>query len=40
MEILVDRKWKRDAYTIGNLYVNGKRYSDGKNYCNTLEDTD
>lgn len=40
MEILVDRKWKRDAYTIGNLYVNGKRFSDGKNYCNTLEDTD
>ena len=40
MEILVERKWKRDAYTIGNIYVNGKRFGDGKNYCNTLEDAD
>lgn len=40
MEIIVDRKWKKSAYTIGNLYVNGKRFSDGKNYCNTLEDAD
>lgn len=40
MQILVDRKWKKADYTIGNLYVNSERLSDGKNYCNTLEDTD
>ena len=34
MEILVDRKWKKEEYTIGNLYV------DGVFYCNTLEDKD
>lgn len=34
MEITVDRKYKRDAYTIGKLYVNGKFFSD------TLEDKD
>ena len=34
MEILVERKWKKDNYTIGNLYVNGKWFS------NTLEDKD
>ena len=34
MRLLVDRKWKKDTYTIGNLYVNGKLF------CNTLEDRD
>lgn len=34
MEIKVDRKWKKDTYTIGNLYVNGKYF------CNTVEDKD
>ena len=34
MKLLVDRKWKKDTYTIGNLYV------DGKLFCNTLEDKD
>ena len=34
MEILVERKWKKDNYTIGNLYINGKWFS------NTLEDKD
>ncbi len=34
MEIKVDRKWKKDTYTIGNLYINGKFF------CNTLEDKD
>lgn len=34
MEIVVDRKWKRDTYTIGNMYINGKFFS------NTLEDKD
>ena len=34
MEILVDRKYKKSAYTIGNLYLNGQWF------CNTLEDRD
>ena len=34
MEILVERKWKRNTYTIGRLYINGKMF------CNTLEDKD
>lgn len=34
MELVVDRKWKKETYTIGNLYVDGKKFS------NTLEDKD
>ena len=34
MEIKVDRKWKKDTYTIGRLFINGQFF------CNTLEDTD
>lgn len=35
MEVLIDRAWKKDGYTIGRLYVNGNLFG-----CNTLEDTD
>lgn len=34
MKILVDRKWKRETYTIGKLYVNGSAF------CETVEDKD
>ena len=34
MELTLDRKWKKDHYTIGRLFV------DGELFCNTLEDTD
>lgn len=34
MKILVDRKWKKDSYTIGKLYI------DNVPFCETLEDTD
>lgn len=34
MELIVDRKWKRQSYTISNLTI------DGKWFCNVLEDTD
>lgn len=34
MNILIDRKWKKDSYTIGCLYVDGTFFS------NTLEDKD
>lgn len=34
MELVVDRKWKRQNYTISNLTI------DGKWFCNVLEDTD
>ena len=34
MELFIDRKWKKDAYTIGDFYV------DGVWFCNSLEDRD
>lgn len=34
MNITLYRKWKKDTYTIGQLYV------DGKYFCNTIEDKD
>ena len=34
MELVVDRKWKKQNYTISNLTI------DGKWFCNVLEDTD
>lgn len=34
MELKIQRKYKKDAYTIGNLYVNGEWF------CNTCEDKD
>lgn len=34
MELVVDRKWKKQSYTISNLTI------DGKWFCNVLEDTD
>ena len=34
MKILIDRKWKKDGYTIGQLYIDGTFFS------NTLEDRD
>lgn len=34
MILKVERRWKKSAYTIGRLYVNGDYF------CNTLEDTD
>lgn len=34
MELLLSRDYKKDKYTIGRLYINGKFF------CNTLEDKD
>lgn len=34
MEITLHRKYPKDSYTIGNLYI------DGKWFCNTIEDKD
>ena len=34
MEISVSRKWKKDTYTIGQMFINGKYFSD------TCEDKD
>lgn len=34
MKITLDRKWKKEDYTIGRLFINGEFF------CNTLEDTD
>lgn len=32
MKLLLERRFKGDAYTVGTLYVNGERF------CDTLED--
>ena len=34
MELRLERKYKKETYTIGNLYINGKWF------CNTIEDKD
>lgn len=34
MKLKVERRWRKDTYTIGRLYVNGEYL------CNTLEDRD
>jgi hypothetical protein len=34
MELTIDRKWKKHSYTISNLYIDGKWFS------NALEDAD
>ena len=34
MRLKVERRWRKDTYTIGILYVNGVRF------CETLEDRD
>lgn len=34
MKLRIERRWKKDTYTIGRLYV------DGVYFCNTLEDKD
>lgn len=34
LHFLLDRKWRKPAYTIGRLYVNGEFL------CNTIEDVD
>lgn len=40
MEITIDRRYKRDDYTISRVFLDGERWGDGKAYCNALEDTD
>jgi hypothetical protein len=40
MEIRIDRAWKKRDYTISRVYVDGRRFGDGRNWCNALEDTD
>lgn len=34
MELKLDRKWKKEEYTVGRLYI------DDEFFCNTMEDTD
>lgn len=34
MEILLDRKWKKETYTIGKVFVNEGQF------CDSVEDTD
>ena len=34
MELTLDRKWRKDTYSIGRLFINGQFF------CNTIEDKD
>lgn len=34
MQVRIDRKWKKPAYTIGRVYI------DGEFFCNSMEDCD
>lgn len=34
MELTLDRKWRKEGYSIGILYIDGKRF------CETVEDKD
>ncbi len=40
MEITIDRRYKRDTYTVSRVYVDGERWGDGFHWCSALEDTD
>lgn len=40
MELILDRKYKKLDYTIGNLYIVDKKTSKSVFFSNTLEDTD
>lgn len=40
MEWRIDRAWKKNGYTISRVYLDGKRFGDGKKFCNALEDED
>ena len=40
LEISIDRAWKKKGYTISRVFLDGKRWGDGKKYCNALEDED
>lgn len=36
----IDRAWCKKGYTISRVFLDGKRFGDGKKYCNSLEDED
>lgn len=36
----IDRAFKKKGYTISRVFLDGKRFGDGKKYCNALEDED
>lgn len=40
MEITIDRRYKREDYTVSRVYVDGERWGDGSHWCSALEDTD
>ena len=40
LEFRIDRAWCKKGYTISRVFLDGKRFGDGKRYCNSLEDED
>ena len=40
MEIWIDRAYCKESYTISRVFIDGKRFGDGKHYCSVIEDKD
>lgn len=40
MRIKLGREWRKKAYTISRVFINGERFGDGQKWCSALEDTD
>ena len=38
MKLILDRKYKKETYTIGNLYIDYNNNFDPEFFCNTIED--
>jgi len=38
MKLILDRKYKKETYTIGNLYIDYNNNFDPEYFCNTIED--
>jgi hypothetical protein len=38
MKLILDRKYKKETYTIGNLYIDYNNNFDPELFCNTIED--
>ena len=38
MKLILERKYKKETYTIGNLYIDYNNNFDPEYFCNTIED--
>lgn len=40
MVIKLDRRYKKETYTLSRVYIDEVRFGDGNRFCSILEDTD